>query len=105
MEKIDVVILGCGRKAKEIMNREKPEYYGDTGFLSALLIAGYEYDKKNLRTFDIDFSHWDSVFQSIEKKVGGKITHINMGFKPRTKHKAKILDNGAVKILSKKAKK
>ena len=102
MKKIDVVILGCGRKAKEIMKRKKPEFYGDTGFLSALLICNYEDEKKNLKTFDIDFSHWDSFFETIEKKVKGKITHVNMGFKPRTKRKAKILDNGKIRILDKK---
>jgi hypothetical protein len=86
---IKVIIQEGGKTAREYIDREKPEFYGDTPFLSGLLIASHEEKEKKLRTFEIDYS----CVPKESKKL------LLNGYIPDSKRKAKILTNNKIQIL------
>lgn len=106
MRTIDVIILKGGCSAMEInplgdkpklpvgrraSKDEKARVKRDT--------KEWKEAEKARRTFPIDFSHLMKLFQALEKAVGAKIQHAQMGFDEGAHHKAEILHTGRIKII------
>lgn len=107
MKTVDVIILKGGRSAKEINYLgEKPRRGLRVKDMSKALKEGLKQKTKEWeeveakrRIFEIDFSDLIKFFKALEKKVGGKIHHVHIGYDEGAYHKAQILHNAKIKIL------
>lgn len=101
METIKVRINYDGITAIEVNPRIKPSEFhtlnqiSDHEYISSIGCQArlWQEAEGKLRTFKIDFSHLNELFEAIELKLGGIISHSNIGYDPGTIRNAEILDN------------
>lgn len=87
-----VEILENGTQAKSLNPfREEPRFKLGTDLL-------WQQAEESRKTFEIDVSELNKVFDSVAERLGGKVAHINYGLEPGTIHEAELLPNGKIKI-------
>lgn len=62
-------------------------------------VKSWQEAEDNLRTFEIDFNHLNELFEAIQAKTGGVISHTRIGYDPGTIRNAEILDNDKLIII------
>ncbi len=98
MERITVKILDGGTTCREVNPMGKPHPSHNSSDYNKYLNKWQEAENK-LRTFEIDFSHLNILYDAAMLRFGGQITHTNQGYEVGSIRTAEILPNGKVRIV------
>lgn len=103
--KIKVIILSCGKRAKELNPLGGCPIPDVSNELTSLKILYWGECEKSLREFDIDFSHLHSLIEELARAAGvlygevKEVYHCNYGFPAGETKSAEVIGENLIKII------